>query len=253
MAAERDRLERVESDVEIGARVEHRGIRLGTVVDVIFDPGLQTVVGYEIESVDGIRRFLPRIACRLASRARVDVRVPTALLGSPQLTFYSEHGVRLSALGPSRNATFRGASNGYTDSGDSGHRRGLTSVFHVSSTMVDDGIARIGVVGEADLSTAPELRAALTAAIDGGARSVLVDLSRTTFIDSTTLGVLMGAVRRLRSRDGEIAIVCRDRNIRKIFEITLLDRIFSVFDSVDAGTAHLRESRSVPPAPSVGD
>jgi anti-sigma B factor antagonist len=115
--------------------------------------------------------------------------------------------------------------------------------FQVVTVELGEGLAAASVVGEADLYTAPELKAALNALIENGAQSVLVDLSRTTFIDSTTLGVLMGAVRRLRSRGGQIAIACSDPNIRKIFEITLLDRIFAIFDSTDAGIEHLRGSR----------
>ena len=89
----------------------------------------------------------------------------------------------------------------------------------------------MAVAGEVDLSTAPELKQALLETIEGGARRVLVDLSHATFIDSTTLGVLMGAVKRLRPAGGELAIACNDPNIRKIFEITLLDRIFEIFDA----------------------
>jgi len=114
--------------------------------------------------------------------------------------------------------------------------------FQVVTVELGDGVAAASVVGEADLYTAPELKAALNALIENGARSVLVDLSRTTFLDSTTLGVLMGAVRRLRSRGGQIAIACSDPNIRKIFEITLLDRIFTIFDSTEAGVEHLRQA-----------
>ena len=111
--------------------------------------------------------------------------------------------------------------------------------FAASAHDAGNGVAIVAVVGEADLATAPELKAALLGAIDGGTRLVLVDLSRTTFIDSTTLGVLMGGVKRLASRDGEMAIVCRDANIRKIFDITLLDRVFAIFEDVDAGMEHL--------------
>jgi anti-sigma B factor antagonist len=114
--------------------------------------------------------------------------------------------------------------------------------FQVVTTDFGDGVAVASVVGEADLYTAPELKQALTQLIDDGAHSVLVDLSRTTFLDSTTLGVLMGAVRKLRPRGGQIAISCSDPNIRKIFEITLLDRIFAIFDANEAGIAHLREA-----------
>ena len=113
--------------------------------------------------------------------------------------------------------------------------------FRVVTVELGDGLAVASVVGEADLYTAPELKSALGALVENGAHSVLVDLSRTTFLDSTTLGVLMGAVRRLRSRGGQIAIACSDPNIRKIFQITLLDRIFAMFDSTEAGIEHLRQ------------
>jgi len=114
--------------------------------------------------------------------------------------------------------------------------------FKVSAGDAGNGVVHVAVVGEADLSTAPELEAALIGAIDGGARLVLVDLARTTFIDSTTLGVLMGGVKRLAERNGEMAIVCRDANIRKIFEITLLDQTFAILDNVAAGIEHLGSS-----------
>ena len=86
----------------------------------------------------------------------------------------------------------------------------------------------------------------MTQVIDGGAHAVLVDLSKTRFIDSTTLGVLMGAVKRLRPDGGELAIACDDQNIRKIFQITLLDRVFNIYDSTEAGIASLRAREPLP-------
>ena len=114
--------------------------------------------------------------------------------------------------------------------------------FKVSSAELAGGVASVIVGGEVDLSTAPELKEVLNGVIDGGARFVLVDLSKATFIDSTTLGVLMGAVKRVRPDGGELAIACADPNIRKIFEITLLDRVFAIFDTPVAGAEHLRAS-----------
>lgn len=105
-----------------------------------------------------------------------------------------------------------------------------------------DGVAGVVVLGEADIYTAPELKQALSAAIETGATSILVDLSGATFIDSTTLGVLMGAVRRLRPGGGEVAIACADPNICRIFEITLLDRVFRIFPTPDEGLDHLLAS-----------
>jgi len=110
--------------------------------------------------------------------------------------------------------------------------------FKLATADLGNGVSSVSVAGEIDLSNAPELK-----------DSVLVDLSDATFIDSTTLGVLMGAVKRVRPGGGELAIVCHDQNIRKIFEITLLDRIFNIFDSAGAGVAHLKALEGgTPPA-----
>ena len=70
--------------------------------------------------------------------------------------------------------------------------------FALATADLGDGVYCIEVAGEADLATSPELKAALAEAIESGARSILVDFSAASFIDSTALGVLMGALKRLR-------------------------------------------------------
>jgi anti-sigma B factor antagonist len=94
----------------------------------------------------------------------------------------------------------------------------------------DDGYV-IALAGEVDLYTAPEFKQQLLDVIGGGAKHVVVDFSETTFIDSTTLGVLVGGVKRLRPAGGQLSIVCTDRNITKIFEITGLDKVFQIYES----------------------
>jgi anti-sigma B factor antagonist len=116
--------------------------------------------------------------------------------------------------------------------------------FKISSAELGSGVSSVRVGGEVDLSTAPELKEVLNGVSDGGARYVLVDLSTATFIDSTTLGVLMGAVKRVRPDGGEVTIACQDPNIRKIFEITLLDRVFAIYDTPEQGADHLRRGAS---------
>ena len=123
--------------------------------------------------------------------------------------------------------------------------------FEISTVDLGGGLAIVAVGGEVDLHTAPALKTALAEAIDRGSRNVLVDLSRATFIDSTTLGVLMGAVKRLRPAGGELAIACSDPNVRKVFAITLLDRIFEIFASPEEAIGHLR-SRAAAAAPAGG-
>ena len=101
--------------------------------------------------------------------------------------------------------------------------------FDVQTEKVDDLTYVIALGGEVDLYTAPEFKQQLLDVIAKDAKDVVVDFTRTTFIDSTTLGVLVGGVKRLRSNDGQLSLVCSDRNITKIFEITGLDRVFTIY------------------------
>ena len=100
--------------------------------------------------------------------------------------------------------------------------------FEIKTEKLPDDAYVIELAGEVDLYTAPEFKEQLVEVIEAGAKMVVVDLSETTFIDSTTLGVLVGGVKRLRPSGGWLALVCSDQNIMKIFEITGLDTIFSI-------------------------
>ena len=109
--------------------------------------------------------------------------------------------------------------------------------FDIKTEQLAEGAYVISLAGEVDLYTAPEFKQQLLEVIAQGAKHVIVDFSNTTFIDSTTLGVLVGGVKRLRTNDGQLTLVCTDRNITKIFEITGLDRVFSIYSSRDEAVA----------------
>ena len=86
-------------------------------------------------------------------------------------------------------------------------------------------------VGEVEVSFT------LKNAVGQSAPGIVIDFTETTFIDSTTLGVLLGGMKRLTPEDGNVVLVCGNPNIRKIFEITLLDRVFSLHADRDAARA----------------
>jgi anti-sigma B factor antagonist len=119
--------------------------------------------------------------------------------------------------------------------------------FDIKTERLEDDAYVIALAGEVDLYTAPEFKQQLLDVIAQGGRQVVVDFTDTTFIDSTTLGVLVGGVKRLRTNDGQLSLVCTDRNITKIFEITGLDRVFTIYASREEAISMLSSS-SRPPA-----
>src|SRR5204863_6795722 len=117
-------------------------------------------------------------------------------------------------------------------------RLGGAMNFDIKTEQVD-GAYVIALAGEVDLYTAPEFKQQLLDVIGKGGKEVIVDFTDTTFIDSTTLGVLVGGVKRLRTNDGQLSLVCSDRNITKIFEITGLDRVFAIYGTRDEAVSKL--------------
>jgi anti-sigma B factor antagonist len=118
--------------------------------------------------------------------------------------------------------------------------------FDIKTEQLGDDAYVISLAGEVDLYTAPEFKQQLLEVIGQGGREVIVDFSDTTFIDSTTLGVLVGGVKRLRTNEGQLSLVCSDRNITKIFEITGLDRVFTIFPTRDEAVSKVRSAEQPP-------
>src|SRR6476646_10023537 len=79
--------------------------------------------------------------------------------------------------------------------------------FDIKTEQVNENAYVISLAGEVDLYTAPEFKQQLLEVIARGATQVIVDFTSTTFIDSTTLGVLVGGVKRLRPADGRLSRV----------------------------------------------
>ena len=102
---------------------------------------------------------------------------------------------------------------------------------------VDATLPVIAVSGEIDVATAPQLRECLHRVIAAGESTVVLDLLGVTFLDSTALGVLVGALKRCRELGGDLHIVVADPRIMKIFEITGLTNVFTIADSLQAAGA----------------
>jgi anti-sigma B factor antagonist len=115
--------------------------------------------------------------------------------------------------------------------------------FGIFQRKLDTRTSLVSVEGELDLFTAPSLKQMLVDSLQAGSSRLVVDFSLVTFIDSTTLGVLVGVTRRLEA-DARLAIVCARPNVRKIFEFSGLDGAFAIFSTLDEGLAYAGENEA---------
>jgi anti-sigma B factor antagonist len=109
--------------------------------------------------------------------------------------------------------------------------------FSAWDEQVDDATHVVAVRGEIDLFTAPEFKERINAAIDAGRDAVVVDLTATTFIDSSSLGILISAHRRLSARNGRLVIACDVPAVLNTFKITGLDAVLALVKDRDAALA----------------
>ncbi len=94
----------------------------------------------------------------------------------------------------------------------------------------------VDVKGEIDVYTAPKLREKLIELVSEGSYDVVVNLEGVDFLDSTGLGVLVGALKRVKAHEGGLSLVCTQDKILKIFKITGLTKVFPIHDSVEDAT-----------------
>ena len=95
---------------------------------------------------------------------------------------------------------------------------------------VDGSKATVAIRGELDVYTAPKLRGRLHELLDEGVSEITLDLADLSFIDSSGLGVIVGALKRLRERDGNLVLRAPSRSTSKVLEITGLSRILDVIE-----------------------
>jgi len=115
----------------------------------------------------------------------------------------------------------------------------LPDDFALTEDTLDDDRHLVAVRGDLDLHTAPELREALDRAIDEGRNRLVVDLTETSYMDSSGLTALVLAHKRVRKRSGQLVVVNVDPSIGRTFEITGLHLLFPLVTKRDDAIARL--------------
>jgi anti-sigma B factor antagonist len=101
-------------------------------------------------------------------------------------------------------------------------------------------LAVLALGGEVDYEVSPQLRTHVVRAIKAGTRRLVLDLTDVTFIDSTAIGVIAGAVERLDEvGGGSLAVVCTHEKVLQILEITGLDSVITLYRTRDEAVSAL--------------
>lgn len=113
-------------------------------------------------------------------------------------------------------------------------------------------VSIITIDGDVDVASAAQLGEALDAHLAAGRKRLVLDLDGVPFMDSSGLGVLVGALRRARSLGGSVHLACTRSRIERIIDITGLDQVFCMHENVDDAVRACRSAEvdreSVPAA-----
>lgn len=92
----------------------------------------------------------------------------------------------------------------------------------------------LSISGDVDVVTAPQVRGEIVRLLGDGTGRLVLDMTRVPFLDSFGLGVLVGALKRSRAAGGSLGVVVTEPRVRSVFEVTGLDDVFDLYDSVEA-------------------
>jgi len=109
----------------------------------------------------------------------------------------------------------------------------------IDTKTLNNAAQVVEVQGEIDVYTSPKVKEIITELIEKGNYNLIINLEGVRYIDSTGLGVLIGALKRVREKDGCINLVCNNPQIKKIFNITGLVKIFGIYKTEEEASKAL--------------
>ena len=95
----------------------------------------------------------------------------------------------------------------------------------------------VDVEGEVDVFTAPKLREKIIELLDAGNDHLIVNLEKVLFMDSTGLGVLVGGLKRVKERNGELALAGAQGTVQRVLSVTGLNAVFPMHETVEDATS----------------
>ncbi len=103
-------------------------------------------------------------------------------------------------------------------------------------------VAVVELAGELDAYTSSRFREIMIESIEGGSANLIVSMLGVEYIDSSGLGALVGGLKRASERQGRIYILCDQPQVRKVFEITGLEKVFPIYATEDEAVEAIGET-----------
>jgi anti-sigma B factor antagonist len=92
----------------------------------------------------------------------------------------------------------------------------------------------ITIVGELDIATSARVRELLSDAARDEDRPLVIDLTACDFVDSTGLATLLHGAKPAQNGESNVALVCVGGEVRKLLELTAIDRTIPVYESLES-------------------
>jgi len=99
------------------------------------------------------------------------------------------------------------------------------------------GVVVVGVDGQLIVGNRQELKQKVLEALEGGAKKFVIDFSRTGYIDSSGLGVLVSLSKKIREQGGDLRLAGLNEDLQTLFELTKLDTLFSILKTPEEAVA----------------
>lgn len=103
----------------------------------------------------------------------------------------------------------------------------------IASVIEDGGIVTITIVGQLIIGNRQDLKNLIHDALERGGRKFVIDCAKTGYIDSSGLGALVSMARKVRETGGELRIAALNEDLQSLFELTKLDTLFKITDTVE--------------------
>ena len=118
---------------------------------------------------------------------------------------------------------------------------GNTVNLQVHTRRINDHTAAIDFQGEMDVYTTPQAKEVMLDLLEKGYHHLIVNLQGADYLDSTALGMLVGTLKRVREHGGDLRIVAPPPRIRRLLDITRLDKVFSIDQSEQDAMEYLKQ------------